>query len=324
MVETRRQPPWSSERPTRLFVWYVSQLVLRTLVFLTGIVLYLTQPSQLDITVDLGLHHGLDFVDIVFMLMLLDLLSKLRPRAKIAMGSLKQYGEFHVPTGRLFKGGIKELRAYATRLILQAPALLERTGAEARQAVLETAHGIRELAEQVAYSIDVLRMLPWPEENLTADERLRDSIRRNRLREIVPVIVFWVVFNLLIALLIERLHVFNQRIALLWSLFYFVFDMISVVLWCPLQLVLMRNRCCTTCQIFNWDGIMTVTPLLLVPCWFSGILIFLAIVVLTRWELAFVRHPERFDERTNASLQCANCKDKLCYLRKPFTPRARS
>ena len=37
------------------------------------------------------------------------------------------------------------------------------------------------------------------------------------------------------------------------------------------------------------------------------------------------RHPERFDERTNARLTCAQCEDKLCYLRKPLAakvPRA--
>jgi hypothetical protein len=134
--------------------------------------------------------------------------------------------------------------------------------------------------------------------------------------------MFWVAFNVAVGLLLDRYGLFNERTALIWTLFYFVFDMICVVLWCPLQLVLMRNRCCTTCQIFNWDGIMTVTPLLAVGCWFSWILILLATVVLVRWEFAFLRHPERFDERTNASLQCANCTDKLCYLRKPFTPRA--
>ena len=68
---------------------------------------------------------------------------------------------------------------------------------------------------------------------------------------------------------------------------------------------------------------MAATPLLVVWCWFSGLLVLGALVVLVRWELAFVRHPERFDQRTNASLQCENCTDKLCYLRKPLTPRAR-
>ncbi|WP_294438634.1 hypothetical protein [uncultured Slackia sp.] len=51
----------------------------------------------------------------------------------------------------------------------------------------------------------------------------------------------------------------------------------------------------------------------------------MALVILVRWELAAIRHPERFDERTNARLTCAQCEDKLCYLRKPLAakvPRA--
>lgn len=323
-IATQAQAASQDARPTRLFKRYVAQLILRTAVFFAGIILYILRPDQLDIRNNFGPAHGIDFVDVVFVLMTIDLITKFMPHAKIAMGSRKQYGEFHIPTGRLFSGGVRELREHAQQLILQAPALLEQVAEDTRQAVLETAQGMREYAEQVVYTIDVLRVLPWSEEELTASERLRDSIRRNRLHETIPVVVFWVVFNLALGLLFEHFHILNERTALLWTLFYFVFDMISVVLWCPLQLVLMRNRCCTTCQIFNWDGIMTVTPLLVVPCWFSLLLILQALMVLARWELAFVRHPERFDERTNASLMCVNCKDKLCYLRKPFTPRTRS
>lgn len=309
------------EKPTALFVRYVLQLGLRIALFGVGIWFFVAYPDQLDITTNLGLYHGMDFVDVVFVLMLLDLISKLRPHAKIAMGSRKQYGEFHVPTARLFNGGLKELREQAQNLIEQAPMLLQSVVTDTRQVMQETAQGVLAAGRQLAYSIDVLRVLPWTEENLTADERLRESIRRNRMHEIIPVIVFWVIFNVAVGLILDRFGLFNPHTAFLWMLFYFVFDMICVVLWCPLQLVLMRNRCCTTCQIFNWDGIMTVTPLLAIGCWFSWTLIALALVVLMRWEFAFARHPERFDERTNASLQCANCKDKLCYLRKPLTPR---
>ena len=49
----------------------------------------------------------------------------------------------------------------------------------------------------------------------------------------------------------------------------------------------------------------------------------LALVVLLRWEIAVALHPERFDERTNASLRCANCTDKLCYLRAPLRKEGR-
>ena len=304
---------------TRLFKHYVVQLLLRLALFAVGIWIFCVDPDQLNITSEFGPLRGLTFVNVCFVLMALDLASKLRPNAKIAMGSKKQYGAYHVPTPRMFPGGIAELREHARALWEQMPHRIEQAVANTYQAVQETAHGVFEAGRQLAYSIDVLRVLPWPEEDLTASERMRASIRRHRTREIVPVIVFWIVFNVALGLILERFGAFNERTALLWTLFYFLFDMISVVLWCPLQLALMRNRCCTTCQIFNWDGVMTVTPLVTTGCWFSWLLMFFSLVVLVRWELAFARHPERFDERTNASLQCTNCSDKLCYLRKPLT-----
>ena len=305
-----------TEKPTPLFMHYVIQLVARAALFGVGIWLLASNPVELDITQRFGWAGGLSFVNLVFVCIMLDLVSKLRPRAKIAMGSRKQYGEFHVPTPRMFAGGLRELREHARELLEQALS-------DTRQAVRETAQGVLAAGRQLAYTIDVLRVLPWPEEDLTSDERMRESIRRHRTREIVPVTVFWITFNVAIGLLLDRFGLLNPRTALVWTLFYFVFDLFSVVLWCPLQLALMRNRCCTTCQIFNWDGIMTVTPLFTAGCWFSWPLVLMAVVVLLRWELAFARHPERFDERTNASLQCANCTDKLCYLRKPLTPRKR-
>lgn len=308
-------------KPTPLFVRYTLQLVARSVLFAVGVWLLVTHPEQLNITTQFGIAHGIGFVDLVFVLIALDLVSKLRPHAKIAMGSRKQYGAYHVPTPRLFPGGLNELREHAQQLIEQAPTLLEEALNDTRQAVQETAMGVYAAGRQFVYTIDVLRVLPWPDEDLTANELMRESIRRRRMREIVPVIIFWIVFNVALGLLFDRFGVLNERVILLWVLFYFVFDMICVVLWCPLQLALMRNRCCTTCQIFNWDGMMTATPLLIIGCWFSWILLLLAFVVILRWELAFYRHPERFDERTNASLQCANCKDKLCYLRKPLQRR---
>lgn len=318
MADKKRQ------RPTKLFWFYVSHLITRFVLLGVGIWLFFIDPAQLDIVNSFGIQAGLTYVNVVFVFIVLDFISKLRPHAQIAMGSRKQYGEYHVPTPSMLENKTADLGQHVRDLIKQMPDQLEQTVANTRIAAQETAQGMYEAGRQLAYSIDVLRVLPWPEEDLTADERMRDSIRRKRAREVVPVIVFWVVFNLAVALLLDRLGILLPQTVLVWMLFYFVFDMICVVLWCPLQLLLMRNRCCTTCQIFNWDGIMTVTPLLGVLCWFSWMLVAVALVVLLRWELAFARHPERFDQRTNASLLCNNCTDKLCYLRKPLTPRKRA
>lgn len=310
-----------------LFKQYVAQLAVRAMVFVIAVILFVIDPAQLDITTRLGIADGFDFVDLSCLLVALDLMSKLRPHAKIAMGSRKQYGEFHVPTARMFSGGTKELREEAGRLIekliREAPSIAEQMAGETSRAIRETTQGIKEAGRQFAYSIDILRMLPWTEADLTTEERIRERIRSDRMHEVMPVIVFWVTFNVAVGLLLDKFNLLSPSTVLLWVLFYFLFDMISVVLWCPLQLVFMRNRCCTTCQIFNWDGIMTTTPLFAVWCWFSWVLIPLALVVLVRWELSFMQHPERFDEKTNASLQCANCADKLCHLRGPLTPRRR-
>jgi hypothetical protein len=59
-------------------------------------------------------------------------------------------------------------------------------------------------------------------------------------------VIFWITFNVAVGLLLDRMGWLGPRTVLVWALFYSLFDMISVVLWCPLQLVLMRNRCCTT------------------------------------------------------------------------------
>lgn len=308
-------------RTSRLFRGYELQLAARLALFAAGIVLFVAAPQQLDPGASFGLAHGVTFIDVAFVLILLDDITKFLPHARIAVGSLKQYRDFHLPTARTFRGGAEGLRAYGQRLRQRVTDLAAETGAAAS----ETWKGLRETALSVARSADLLRLLPVSDEDLTAVEELRRDIRRRRLREILPVLVFWVVANALVAWGLSAAGWLTPEVCVLWSLFYFVFDMVCVVAWCPLQLFLMRNRCCTTCQIFNWDAIMVATPLVFAGGWYSWILVGVALAILARWELAFVRHPERFDERTNAALSCAHCADKLCARRGKFVrPQARS
>ncbi len=328
LKETSRHSRHShAEKPTKLFVSYAVQLVLRLLLFAFGVAALALAPHQISISESFGIKGGLDLIDVVFLAVVLDALTKYLPSAKISMGSLKQYGEFHVPTVRMFKDGREGVLAYVRDMVTQGRLAVERIPSElpaqVRQAVEETRSGAIDSLKVLLRSIDFLRIIPFKEEQLTASEEARNQIRRDRYREIVPTALFWVVFNVLIVGVLAYAGWLNERTVVVWMLFYFLFDMICVVLWCPIQLVLMRNRCCTTCQIFNWDAIMAVTPLLLIAgdlqaAWFTWPLLLLAFVVLLRWELAFARHPERFDERTNASLACANCKDKLCYVREPL------
>lgn len=297
----------SMRKPTRLFVSYAINLILRIALFGWAVYTMFADPNALNPRTSFGFSHGIGIVNVAFVFLIVDGLKKLFPNAKIATGSLKQYRRFHAPTMRTFSGGPDELIAYLGGVRSDGSAI-----------AAETVAGLKETALSLAHDADVLHLLPLKEEHLTASEELRRDIRRRRLREIVPVMIFWIAFNAVVAIALHFMGWLNPSTALLWTLFYFAFDMFSVVIWCPLQLFMMHNRCCTTCQIFNWDAIMVATPLVFAGGWFSLIVLVLALVVLFRWELAFVRHPERFDERTNASLRCANCKDALCYLRPPL------
>lgn len=74
----------------------------------------------------------------------------------------------------------------------------------------------------------------------------------------------------------------------------------------------MKNRCCTTCRIFNWDHLMMFTPMLFVDSFYSWSLLAVSLAVWLLWEACVLLFPERFCELTNAALQCSQCTDKLC------------
>ena len=92
---------------------------------------------------------------------------------------------------------------------------------------------------------------------------------------------------------------------------FYVCDLICVLIWCPFRLIL-KNRCCTTCRIFNWDHLMMFTPMMFLSGFYSRSLLVLSAVVWLIWELCVLLYPERFWEFSNQALQCSECTDKLC------------
>ena len=125
------------------------------------------------------------------------------------------------------------------------------------------------------------------------------------------VAIVWIALNAVVGLLYFT-NVIDEGILLLISLFYAVCDMICILFFCPFQTWIMKNRCCTTCRIYNWDYAMMFTPLIFLKNPFSISIIICAVALLIRWEVAFHRHPERFSEKTNRCLSCAECQEKLC------------
>ncbi len=135
----------------------------------------------------------------------------------------------------------------------------------------------------------------------------------------VLVALIWIVLNAAFGAL-HTLGILNDDFMLLLCCAFAVCDMICILFFCPFQTWFFKNRCCTTCRIYNWDYAMMFTPLFFVPNLYSWSLLAFAIGLLIRWEITYFRHPERFSENTNAFLKCVNCTEKLCRHKKQLAP----
>ena len=104
----------------------------------------------------------------------------------------------------------------------------------------------------------------------------------------------------------------------LWMLtvFYFLCDYICILFFCPFQTYIMGNKCCVNCRIYDWGHFMMFTPMLFIRSFFSWSLFFTALVVLIRWEIVYSQNPHLFWSGANQTLQCENCKDKTCQMKK--------
>ena len=125
----------------------------------------------------------------------------------------------------------------------------------------------------------------------------------------------WIALNALIFILYFT-NVIDKGIMLIIALAYSVCDMVCILFFCPFETWFLKNKCCTTCRIYNWDYLMMFTPLIVIPHPAAQILALLALVLLLRWEITYWLHPEWFYEETNASLKCAHCTEKLCSHKK--------
>ncbi len=122
----------------------------------------------------------------------------------------------------------------------------------------------------------------------------------------------WLALNAAIGVLYYT-KIIDAGILLLISLAYSVCDMICILFFCPFQTWFMKNKCCGSCRIYNWDFAMMFTPLVFVKSYYTWSLLGIALLLLLVWEILVHKHPERFSETTNDYISCANCKEKLCH-----------
>ncbi|MBQ3226911.1 MAG: hypothetical protein IJB48_07640 [Clostridia bacterium] len=130
------------------------------------------------------------------------------------------------------------------------------------------------------------------------------------------VMILWIALTVTLSIL-HLLGIIDTGMMVVVSTFFYVCDLICVLIWCPFRLI-MRNKCCTTCRIFNWDHLMMFLPMIAVNSFFSWTLVLLSFAIWLVWEICVFTYPERFWEQSNMALKCTECTDKLCtqYCRK--------
>ncbi|MCQ2508048.1 MAG: hypothetical protein MJ097_04595 [Dorea sp.] len=125
----------------------------------------------------------------------------------------------------------------------------------------------------------------------------------------------WIGLNGFIYLLYYY-KIITDGILLIIALFYSMSDMICILFFCPFQSWMLKNRCCATCRIYDWDYLMMFTPLIVIPSFFTWSLAGFGFFLYVRWEYKVWKYPERFIESCNDTLKCSNCDEKLCHHKK--------
>ncbi|MBR1970371.1 MAG: hypothetical protein IKA17_08455 [Clostridia bacterium] len=153
---------------------------------------------------------------------------------------------------------------------------------------------------------------------------IKEKINNKNLKQYIKdttlsaykVMIIWISLTVAISML-HLTGIIDTGIMILVSTFFYVCDLICVLIWCPFRLI-MKNKCCTTCRIFNWDHLMMFLPIVSVNSFYSWSLVILSLLIWLVWEICVFTYPERFWENSNMALQCSECTDKLCtqYCRK--------
>ncbi|MDE6520536.1 MAG: hypothetical protein K2K91_08835 [Ruminococcus sp.] len=127
--------------------------------------------------------------------------------------------------------------------------------------------------------------------------------------------IVWLSGNFVIGILYFLKIIGNAEILFI-SGFYFISDYICILIFCPFQTFIQKNKCCVNCRIYDWGHFMMFTPMILLRTFYGWTLFFMGAVVIIRWEYMLAKYPERFWEGSNQTLRCENCKDKTCYTKK--------
>ncbi|MBE5816266.1 MAG: hypothetical protein E7315_00915 [Clostridiales bacterium] len=182
------------------------------------------------------------------------------------------------------------------------------------------------VGDMICQLIPIKKKIPLGSQKLFSAhfKPIREKINHETLRAYIisttrsayKVFVIWAIMLFVLGALYYT-GVISPVFLFMTSITFYVCDLICVLVWCPFRLI-MKNKCCTTCRIFNWDHLMMLTPMIFINGFYSVSLVALSFAVWVVWEVCVMMYPERFWEGSNVALQCSSCTDKLCtqYCRK--------
>ena len=256
---------------------YFFRFITRILIFGYILYKYFTDITYFDLVIDWNMFAHFSFLHILFLLWVFDMLWQLIPSGwHVALGSqklfLKRFREKKVDVSDI-AGGIKK-------------------GVENTQ---------KELKKTIEKSKENISKINY--------ESLKDYIKTTT-KQAYKVFAVWM-FLLLIVAVVYFMGIVTYRELFVLTVFLYVVDLFCVLIWCPFRLI-MKNKCCTTCRIFNWDHAMMFSAFIFMPGLYTVLLLLMSIAVWIYWEVHVMIHPERFWEITNISLRCSECTDKLC------------
>ena len=192
-------------------------------------------------------------------------------------------------------------------------------GGEEVTAAIESRPAILMVAWAIFVVEMVLRFFPSRLESPGCQKQFkRNYIKTGKTDIVIPdnhaavlVALIWISFNGLFGAL-HMVGFLDDGIMILLCSAYSVCDIVCIQFFCPFQTWFLKNKCCSSCRIYNWDYAMMFTPLFFVRGTYTWGLLILSVALLIRWEITFYRYPERFSPVTNEYLRCANCTEKLC------------
>lgn len=143
------------------------------------------------------------------------------------------------------------------------------------------------------------------------EEKLKEKAKINNYKAIF---IFFIYFGSIALIGTAYLHFswFDSKFIYLIFFALNFADYFCIMLWCPFRHLILKNSCCNTCRISNWDRIMKFSILIFVPNIYTITIFIIGVLIFLYWEFQHFVHPERFYRMSNQTLWCTNCDKITC------------